>query len=131
VQRLAPGVHVVGNADPDSRDNPKVSRLLDESERVAGGDPARLLESLAEICRSHARAAAGHSSREDACIHLGGYGTRSSTLLRLAPGSDASELWYADGPPCTTRYEDHSFLLHRLSRGARTTAGERAVRAIR
>jgi uncharacterized protein with NRDE domain len=131
VRPLAPGVHVVGNVDPDSRATPKVARLLDAAERVAAAPPDEVLDGLAELCRSHERAAAGHSSREDACIHLGGYGTRGSTLLRIAPGPARGALWYADGPPCSTRYEDHSFLLHRLGRRARTAPGEHAARTTR
>ena len=40
-----------------------------------------------------------------------GYGTRSSTLLRLGEPGTRSEWRFADGPPCETDYEDRSFLL--------------------
>jgi len=129
LEALAPGAHVVGNADPDDRAVPKVARILAEAERVAAAPPETQLLELAAVCRSHARAAAGHSSREDACMHLGdvgpgGYGTRSSALLRLGRDPAAGELWWAEGPPCSTRYEDRSHLLRGLGRGAAWDSAE-------
>jgi hypothetical protein len=110
---------------------PKIARLLGEAERAAAGPPGAVLSRLGALCRSHERADAGHSSREDTCIHLGGvgaagYGTRSSALLRLGRDPGAGELWWADGPPCVTEYEDRSHLLRMLGRGARTSAEEPA-----
>ena len=114
VSPLAPGVHVICNADPDARDHPKVGRLLESAEAAAALPPERLLDALADVCRSHA---GGGAPVEDACIHADGYGTRSSTLLQLgAPGTAA--FWFADGPPCRTPYEDFTPLLHGLQRGA-------------
>ena len=43
------------------------------------------------------------------CIHTPVYGTRSTTILALAPGGVAHYL-YAPGPPCTTPLEDFSDL---------------------
>jgi uncharacterized protein with NRDE domain len=118
---LAPGVHVIGNADPDARHVPKVRRTLERAERVAGGPVEQIAEGLAEICRTH---------EEDAlaspCVHRGGYGTRSSTLLRL--GSDEDLLLHADGPPCTHAYRDFTPLLTRLGAPAEPYAGELATR---
>jgi uncharacterized protein with NRDE domain len=114
VAALAPGAHVICNADPDARDHPKVGRLLESAEAAAGLPPERVLGALADACRSHA---GGGTPLEDACIHADGYGTRSSTLLRLGgPGPPA--FWFADGPPCRTPYEDFTPLLHGLQRGA-------------
>lgn len=39
------------------------------------------------------------------CIHTPVYGTRSATVLALTPGRVAHYL-FADGPPCTTAFED-------------------------
>lgn len=114
VERLEPGVHVIGNADPDDRTAPKIDRLLDRAERALGAGPERLLDELARICRGH-EGDGGPLSH--ACIHLGrerGYGTRSSTLLWLGEPGTPSEWRFADGPPCRTEYEDCSSLLHEL-----------------
>ena len=40
------------------------------------------------------------------CVHLEAFGTRSSCIVRVPSGSGAPRLWVADGPPCTTPYED-------------------------
>ena len=52
-------------------------------------------------------------------VHYGDvYGTRSSAVIRLAPALNHSELYAADGPPCTTPFEDRSDLLVALYRPA-------------
>lgn len=118
VTELAPGAHVVGNADPDDRSVTKVARLLGEAERVAAGPPSGWLEGLAASCRGHD----GEAPLGAACVHRGGYGTRSSLLLRLEDDRGRSELRFADGPPCRTSYRDLSFLLHELPRAGGPTA---------
>lgn len=111
VRELAAGVHVVGNADPDCRRAPKTARLLGEAERVAARPVAEVLDALADVCRVHG---VGASPLEDTCIHAGGYGTRSSTLLRRGgpPGSEV--LRFAEGPPCANAYRDLTTLLGEL-----------------
>lgn len=44
------------------------------------------------------------------CIHTPLYGTRSATIVALAPGRVAHYL-FAPGPPCTTSFEDFTELL--------------------
>jgi uncharacterized protein with NRDE domain len=110
VTELAPGPHVVGNADPDDRSVAKVSRLLDEAERIAAGPRADWLDRLAAACRGHD----GEATLGAACVHHGGYGTRSSTLLQLDDAPGRSALHFADGPPCRTAYRDLTPLLHEL-----------------
>jgi len=122
-ERLAAGVHVIGNADPDARDVPKVRRTLERAERVAAGAPEQIEPGLAAICRTHGDDA---DPRGDTCVHLGGYGTRSSSLLRLASG--AGRLRHASGPPCTTPYEDFTPLLATLDHAVRPGPGETATR---
>lgn len=118
VEALEPGVHVIGNADPDDRSNPKVARILADAERALEGPADRLLDRLADVCRSHEGRTGPLSNT---CIHAGlegkGYGTRSSSLLWRGEPGTRSEWRFADGPPCTTDYEDHSKLLHELGVG--------------
>lgn len=125
VTELAPGPHVLGNADPDDREVPKVARLLDAAERVAAGPPEWWLQGLAAVCRDHE---AKGGPLAPTCIHHGGYGTRSSTLLRIDVDPRASELHFADGPPCRTEYEDLSPLLRGLLRDARPAGGAATTR---
>jgi uncharacterized protein with NRDE domain len=121
VGALEPGVHVIGNADPDARHVPKVGRLMDRAERAARAEPDTVLDELAAICRAHD---GSDGPLSDTCIHLGdeesGYGTRSSTLLWLGEPGTSSEWRFAEGPPCETPYEDSSWLLHELGLGARS-----------
>jgi len=109
---LAPGAHVVGNVEPDARDDAKVARVLERAEKAAARPAHRVLDELAELCREHD---SGSTALHDTCVHAGPYGTRSSLLFRLDPSGASSQLLYADGPPCTTAYEDFTPLLDELS----------------
>jgi uncharacterized protein with NRDE domain len=112
VTELAPGPHLIGNADPDDRSVPKVARLLEAAEAVAAGPREWWLQGLGAICRGHE----GASPLGAACVHHGGYGTRSSTLLSLDEDPARSELHFADGPPCRADYRDLTPLLNELPR---------------
>jgi uncharacterized protein with NRDE domain len=104
---LAPGLHVVTESAHDGS-GPR-------GELVRARWPLELdLARLREVLTIHAPA------REDAtCIHMEPrYGTRSSTVLRLASSLLQAELHAADGKPCVTPFEDRSRLLHDLARSA-------------
>jgi uncharacterized protein with NRDE domain len=120
---LAPGVHVVGNADPDARAVPKIRRTLERAERVAAGPAEAIRDGLAAICRTHGD---DPDPKGDTCVHLGAYGTRSSSLLRLGAAGDRLE--HAAGPPCISAYEDFTPLLSELGRMAGPKPGETATR---
>lgn len=115
VRALQPGVHVIGNADPNDRDVPKVARLLIEAGRAAEVDADAVLDALAQVCRQHRGSA---NPLEDTCIHTdsprGAYGTRSSALLSYDAPARPTRLMFADGPPCRTDYEDFTPLLCEL-----------------
>ena len=107
IEDLGPGLHVATERDPRGRD-PRGEAL--RARWPVDPSPARLRELLA----SH-EPPPGLGT----CIHLGDvYGTRSSAVIRLAPGLRHSELLASDGPPCTTPFEDRSDLLVALSRSA-------------
>jgi uncharacterized protein with NRDE domain len=122
---LAPGPHVIGNADLDAPPPLKVGRLAGRAARLANAPGDSLLERLAELCRRHDGDGA---PTDDACVHAGSYGTRSSTLLRLAEAASESALLYADGAPCQTPYQDFTPLLHELECGTRSVEGELPAR---
>jgi uncharacterized protein with NRDE domain len=119
---LKPGPHVIGNAELGAQPPAKVSRLAERVARVAAApDDGPLLERLADLCRSHD----GDGSPTDStCVHAGRYGTRSSTLLRLAEDPGASTLLFADGAPCRTAYRDFTPLLRELHCGVSSADGE-------
>lgn len=112
VRVLAPGPHVIGNADPDDARVPKVARLLGAAERVAAGPEHAALDALEALCRSHD--AQGENALERTCIHTPEYGTRSSTLLRRGARREADRLSFSSGAPCQTPYEDLTPLLRAL-----------------
>jgi uncharacterized protein with NRDE domain len=112
VRMLAPGAHVIGNADPDDIQVPKIARLLGEAEEIARGPEDTALDALSALCRSHD--ARGDNAFERTCIHTTDYGTRSSTVLRRGVQREADVLRFASGAPCETAYEDLTPLLRAL-----------------
>jgi uncharacterized protein with NRDE domain len=103
---LGPGLHVITE---DARDGRNARGELIRARWPADPTVPRLREllSLHETTRSGAAT----------CIHRDPlYGTRSSTLLRLAPDLAASELYATDARPCLAPYEDRSDLLVALAR---------------
>jgi uncharacterized protein with NRDE domain len=112
VRSLAPGVHVIGNADPNDARVPKIARLLGEAERIAQGPEHAALDALTALCRSHA--AHGENALERTCIHTPDYGTRSSTVLRRGAVREADVLRFASGAPCEAPYADLTPLLRAL-----------------
>ena len=125
VRELPAGVHVIGNVDPEDEPSPKIERVREAVEAMAGRSRDEVLAELAAVCREHET---GDSGISDTCVHLDSYGTRSSALLSLAEPPSESRLLFADGPPCTAEYEDFSTLLHEHSQRARYGSGETAVR---
>ena len=106
VHPLGPGIHVVVNvgADgeytvPEGREHAG-QRQIERAERVR-----------AELRPEPGESATGWSARAKtilgdhdvgACIHGDGFGTRSSSLVRLGT---APAVEFADGPPCESAYE--------------------------
>jgi uncharacterized protein with NRDE domain len=143
VRELEPGVHVIGNGEPNDRGHSKIGRILGRAEQAARVPRDGVLDALAEICREHE---ASEDPRGDTCVHLGGYGygTRSSVLLMLADSEPAQELrdvrraaearhagfgpasrfLSAEGAPCVAPYLDFTSLLDELSRRASQPSGQ-------
>ncbi|MEE6209145.1 NRDE family protein [Salarchaeum sp. III] len=93
-ERLTPGVHVVvntGYAPPERA--PAVRDALPDT----AVDPDAWLDDVKAVLRDHDIGACVH--HEDR-----GFGTRSSSLVRIATEGDV-RFDYADGPPCRTEYE--------------------------
>jgi uncharacterized protein with NRDE domain len=106
VTNFDPGVHVVVNVGADGRYAiPTVRR--EAGERQAN-NADRLREHLqpepGEDSRAWLDRASGAISDHDfgVCIHGDGFGTRSSSLVRLG---ETRAYEFADGPPCETAFE--------------------------
>lgn len=122
VQRLEPGPHVIGNADPDDDGHPKVARLLREVAPIASGPFAGAVDALAGVLRMHVGEDDTRPPFEATCIHAGPYGTRSSTLFVRGRRRQEDRLLYADGAPCTSSYHDMTPLLEELDQSAGTSS---------
>lgn len=122
LEELDPGVHVVGNVDPDEEPAPKVERIRERVSRVDARDGSDALEDLARICAEHGTGGGGVG---DTCVHVAGpqgpaYGTRSSILLELRDEGRDGRLLVADGAPCQTGYQDQTALLRETLVGNRS-----------
>lgn len=101
---LAPGLHVVTEEAAEDR-GPR-GELVRARWPL---DPAP--DRLRELLALHG------PGREATCIHLDPiYGTRSATVLRRAAALAASELFVAEGRPCSAPLEDRTALLAAIAR---------------
>ena len=114
------GVHVLPTAELDAPSYPKVARLRGALS-VALLEPVGLAAVLSRLISDHAGDLPPGASAstfppevlrtlDAACVHLPGYGTRSSTLLFVG---EAGVVYYgfAEGPPCVTAFEDYTSLV--------------------
>ncbi|MFC7236185.1 NRDE family protein [Halosegnis marinus] len=122
VAHLAPGVYVVGNTgwcgvrsgpagatEPQRTESFFVPDRRPEVGREQAANDRRVLDTLAaaaEGADADAWLARGGEVLSDheygVCIHGDGFGTKSSSLVRLG----AERAWrHAEGPPCETPYE--------------------------
>jgi uncharacterized protein with NRDE domain len=115
---LPPGLHLLENAalgDPSV----KVGHVrADLADRSARGEslweclPAVLGDNAVPPAPDRGRhGSVGGRERPEAtlasCVHSEGYGTRSSTMVRVAAStSDRPQVLVADGPPCVTPFVD-------------------------
>ena len=125
VEEISRGVHVLENRplDPVSAKAEMIRQAFIPAPAWLG---PTLLSELHGVLRSHEVPAAnlreegdqGTSARplqvHAACVHTTDYGTRSATLI-IVPfePESAPQVYYADGPPCTTQLKDASHLWDR------------------
>jgi uncharacterized protein with NRDE domain len=108
---LAPGIHILENRPLDGA-SAKVDLVRRRLDGIQSARGPQLVESLRSLLASHAVPDTIERSRGldqspprpaaagAACVHLGPYGTRSSTIVQLAPVA-RPRVWSSDGPPCT------------------------------
>jgi uncharacterized protein with NRDE domain len=110
-EALPPGLYVLENR-PWGEASPKADRVSRAMTRSNDIDHA--MTTLQHVLADHA--AAGPSEPEGPrsssnCVHLDGYGTRSSCILRCDEDTTVPpRLWVADGPPCEAPFVDLSRL---------------------
>jgi uncharacterized protein with NRDE domain len=125
IEELAPGIVVLANDRIDSPDYPKTGRARALVEGSATAPWANLRDALEHALGDHERPPPeqvrasgpfeGAFLRElqALCIHTPLYGTRSSTIVALSAEGEVAHYLHADGPPCTSAFEEHRALLAR------------------
>jgi uncharacterized protein with NRDE domain len=109
--KLDRGFHLLTNIDIDDFECPRISRSHARfaalgSERAFAGDPVVNRGLLAALLADHSTQLDPRSGRPNSlCLHLGDYGTRSSSLIFMAREAGRVAHFFAAGPPCTTGYE--------------------------
>jgi uncharacterized protein with NRDE domain len=101
---LPPGLHVLENR-PLGDPSPKVDLVVDAVGTPANGD--EVLAAFLTVLGDHRIPEGDERPHSANCVHLDGFGTRSSCLVRVPADAGATpQLWVADGPPCTAPLED-------------------------
>jgi uncharacterized protein with NRDE domain len=97
---LPPGVHVLEN-----RALGEPSRKVDLVRETLGSpvDGDAVVAAFRRVLADHRIPEGDERSNAANCVHLEGFGTRSSCIVRV-PDGGLPRLWVADGPPCATPY---------------------------
>jgi uncharacterized protein with NRDE domain len=118
---LPPGIHVLENRAVDTP-SAKVDLVRDGLGDVAGEsagsgsgpDGDAVAAAFRRVLADHRIPEGDERPNSGNCVHLDGFGTRSSCVVRVRARADgvapAPCMWVADGPPCTTTYTDVSAL---------------------
>ena len=108
---LPPGLYVLENR-PLGAPSPKADHVARSLSELPDAETAtaRLHTVLADHAVLEPRRADGPMSSAS-CVHLDGYGTRSSCIVRSGEADgDRPTLWVSDGPPCRAPFVDVSGL---------------------
>jgi uncharacterized protein with NRDE domain len=108
---LAAGITVVTERSFGAAPTGRIGLLEARVEGLASREPPAA-EAWMELLREHR----DDAPLEGVCVHAPalGYGTRSSTVLMLNRDPRQSVFLHADGPPCTTTFEDRSAMIRSL-----------------
>jgi len=111
IVELTPGMHLLTNADVNDFECPKISVSYDRFAALArdsrdANDPAAMRQALARLLADHTTQLDPRSGVFNSiCLHLEGYGTRSSSLIFLGAKPGQVEHFFAEGPPCRTDFK--------------------------
>lgn len=109
VEALPPGVHLLTNLalnDPTCPRIAKSSQLFRSVELPQPDHAAALVPALRKILSDHTTALDPRTDIIDTlCVHLGGYGTRSSSIVCVGENGRL-RFWHAPGAPCVAEYSE-------------------------
>ncbi len=100
---LPPGIHVLENralGEPSR----KVDLVREALAEPVDGDT--VVAAFRRVLADHRIPEGDERPNSANCVHLEGFGTRSSCIVRVPEGGGLPLLEVADGPPCATPYED-------------------------
>jgi uncharacterized protein with NRDE domain len=106
-----PGAPLIVAANRDERlgdDHGREERVRRQLEPLLALGTPPVLDDLAPTMRDHVDG----DPLASTCVHVPalGYGTRSSLLLEVESDAGRSRWLWANGPPCTTAYEELNIL---------------------
>jgi uncharacterized protein with NRDE domain len=110
VAELKPGMHLLTNLDVNDFECPRISRAWSRfaalGERAEfRDDPLAHRGDLAGLLADHTTQLDSRNGRPNGlCLHLDGYGTRSSSLIFIGQEPGRVEHFFAPGPPCRTAH---------------------------
>lgn len=108
--RLEPGLHLLTNLDVDDFECPKISRAYDRFAALArdpefAANPLQERARLRQLLADHSTQLDSRSATPNAiCLHLDGYGTRSSSMIFFGASGQVVAHFFAPGPPCVTEF---------------------------
>lgn len=116
-QALGSGVHLLTNMNPNDPECPRIAHSFRLFEAVvdklgdgwqAAGEVTELFRLLHERLSDHATPLDPRADdpRNGLCIHLDGYGTRSSSLLAYSMHQRRFIYHFTPGAPCRTNYSE-------------------------
>ncbi|MGH7842605.1 MAG: NRDE family protein [Candidatus Binataceae bacterium] len=109
--KLTPGFHLLTNIDIDDFECPRISRSHGRFAELAqradfAREPLTHRDELSALLADHSTQLDPRSGRPNSlCMHLGDYGTRSSSLIFMGRDHDRVEHFFAPGAPCVATYE--------------------------
>jgi uncharacterized protein with NRDE domain len=114
---LAPGVYVLENR-PLGAPSPKVDLVL--ATVGEAGEAGITEEGFRAVLADHRIPPEDERPTAGSCVHLDGYGTRSSCLVEVTDDAAAPpRILVADGPPCVTPFEDATSLWNERAQSRR------------
>jgi uncharacterized protein with NRDE domain len=108
--KLTRGFHLLTNIDVNDFECPRISRSHSRFAELAchkdfAADPLTNRDALAHLLADHSTQLDPRSGRPNSlCMHLGDYGTRSSSLIFMGRDGDQVDHFFAPGAPCCTAF---------------------------
>ena len=109
-ETLYEGLHLLSDTDINDPEHPRIRRARQAFENLPRQMPD-LFDELASLMAEHS------TDKDGICLHETHGGTRSSAIIALDQRTiNNGHFYYAEGPPCSTRYVDLSHKLRQTIR---------------